>query len=446
MSDIFWKLLHFSIFPYFHISTFRKCCFAYTISYSICNWFFLLFEFLGMGIVLWIVMFMSLVLLHELGHFITAKRSGVKVLEFGIGIPPKVCKLRTDKSGTVYTLNLLPLGGFVKLKGEDPTNHADFHAKDSFITAKLRKKIIILLAGVGMNFLVARALFSFIFWQWTKPISILPENAFRSDSQSYLIPTFSFLEKAWFTSGSLSALPAKVSEVLPQNIASDMGIKPGDTILSINGEKINVINIGMVLRNRIGKTLEVSYQRGKKTLIGRWMCAEDDCILWVSFTIGNDVSIKQIKFPLGRAIVAGLQEIGAETKLTLNALGTLWSNLLSFDKHKIKTALSKLTGPVGAVKLGETLLKEWGRKLYLGFAGLISLALAIFNVIPLPALDGWRLLGVLIQWIGRLKPEKYFTIENYINVVFFVLLMTLGVYIILTDLIRFWWVHIPFLS
>jgi membrane-associated protease RseP (regulator of RpoE activity) len=64
----------------------------------------------------------------------------------------------------------------------------------------------------------------------------------------------------------------------------------------------------------------------------------------------------------------------------------------------------------------------------------------------LPALDGGRLLGVLIQWIGKLKPEKYFTIENYINVVFFVLLMGLGVYIILTDLMRFWGVKIPFLS
>ncbi|MEI8091486.1 MAG: site-2 protease family protein [bacterium] len=84
--------------------------------------------------------------------------------------------------------------------------------------------------------------------------------------------------------------------------------------------------------------------------------------------------------------------------------------------------------------------------MYLGFAGLISLALAIFNIIPLPALDGGRLLGVLIQGIGKLKPEKYFTIENYINVVFFVLLMGLGVYIILTDLIRFWGVKIPFLS
>jgi len=82
-------------------------------------------------------MFMSLVLVHELGHFIVAKKSGVKVLEFGIGIPPKVCRLRTDKSGTDYTLNLIPLGGFVRLKGEDPKDEADFNAKDSFIKAKI---------------------------------------------------------------------------------------------------------------------------------------------------------------------------------------------------------------------------------------------------------------------------------------------------------------------
>jgi regulator of sigma E protease len=77
---------------------------------------------------------------------------------------------------------------------------------------------------------------------------------------------------------------------------------------------------------------------------------------------------------------------------------------------------------------------------------MISLALAIFNILPLPALDGGRFRGVIIQWIGRLKPEKYFIIESYINLVFFILLMGLGIYIILKDLIRFRAVKIPFLS
>lgn len=147
-----------------------------------------------MTIVLGILMFMGLVIIHELGHFITAKKSGVKVLEFGIGIPPKVCRLRTDKSGTEYTLNLLPLGGFVRLKGEDPRNEQDFHAKDSFIKAKIWKKIIILLAGVTMNLILARVLFTAIFTMGTQPISILPENALSSHQNSYLMPTVKFLQ------------------------------------------------------------------------------------------------------------------------------------------------------------------------------------------------------------------------------------------------------------
>ena len=82
-------------------------------------------------------MFMFLVVIHELGHFIAAKKTGVNVLEFGIGIPPKAFRRWTDKSGTEYTINWLPLGGFVRLKGEDPRDPGTFYAKDSFITATL---------------------------------------------------------------------------------------------------------------------------------------------------------------------------------------------------------------------------------------------------------------------------------------------------------------------
>jgi len=92
------------------------------------------------------------------------------------------------------------------------------------------------------------------------------------------------------------------------------------------------------------------------------------------------------------------------------------------------------------------ILSSGGRKLYLGFAGMISLALAIFNVLPIPALDGGRLVGVLIQRIGRLKEEKYFNIEGYINLIFFVLLMGLGIYILLQDLVRMRGINIPFIG
>ncbi len=398
-----------------------------------------------MAIVLGILMFMSLVLIHELGHFITAKRNGVKVLEFGIGIPPKVCKLRTDKSGTEYTLNLLPLGWFVRLKGEDPKDEADFNAKDSFIKAKIGKKILILMAGVSMNLIFAWILFTTIFTMGTQPISVLPENAVASHQNSYLMPTVKFLRDEWFISGDLVSTPAKIERVTSDLLGQQMGLASWDTILSINNEPVDVWNIGNVLKNNIDKDISVLIMRDSKKIITQAHCPMDNCILWLTFYAGA-LDLRPIKFPFIKAMRIGVKEIKAQTILTFSALGTLWGDLISFNKNRIKASLGKLTGPAWAIKFGETLLNQWGRKLYLGFAGMISLALAIFNVLPIPALDGGRLLGVLIQWIAKLKPEKYFNIEWYINLVFFIALMWLGIYILLKDLVRFRDIKIPFLG
>jgi len=397
-----------------------------------------------MALVIGILMFMGLVLVHEIWHFITAKRSGVKVLEFGIGIPPKVCRLRTDKSGTQYTLNLIPLGWFVRLKGEDPKDEKDFNAKDSFIKAKFRNKILILIAGVGMNLVLARILFTAIFTMGTQPISVLPENAFSSKQNSYLMPTINFLHQQGFISGDLVSLPAKIEKVSPNMLWANMGLLSGDTILSINNDVVDVRNIGSVLKKNIDKDITILFKRNDKKTIIQGHCPQDNCILWLTFVAGT-INIKPIKFPLHQAMLIGAKEIKAQTALTFSALGTLGADLVSLKKTRIQTSLNKLTGPAGAIKFGEALLHSGGRKLYLAFAGMISLALAIFNILPIPALDGGRLLGVLIQRIGRLKPEKYFNIEGYINLFFFIALMTLGIYILLKDLVRFRDINIPFL-
>ncbi len=388
---------------------------------------------------------MCLVLIHELGHFMVAKKNGVKVLEFGIGIPPKVCRLRTGKDGTEYTLNLLPLGGFVRLKGEDPKDEQDFNAKDSFIKAKLRRKIWILIAWVGMNLALARVIFTALFTMGTKPISILPENAFLSKQNSYLMPTVNFLRKQGFISWDLVSSPAKIETVSSDLLGQQIGLLSGDTILSINSDPVDVWNIWSVLKKYINQNISVLFTRGGKNIIAKTECPVDNCILGLTFFAGN-IDLKPIKFPFFTSMRIALKEIRAETSLTFWALGTLWKDLLSFNGLRIKTSLGKLTGPAGAIKFGESLLSIGWRKLYLGFAGMISLALAIFNVIPIPALDGGRLLGVLIQGLGKLKPEKYFNVEWYINLIFFVALMALGVYILLKDLIHFRNVKIPFIS
>lgn len=398
------------------------------------------------GIILWIALFMFLVIIHELGHFIAAKKSGVKVLEFGIGIPPKAFKIWTDKSGTEYTVNRIPLGWFVRLKGEDPKDTEDFNAPDSFIKATVWKKIIILLWWVTVNFAFAWIVFTAIFTRGIKPISIIPENAIATQSRSYLMPTASFLQEQGFLSGELVESPAVVAEIFDWWLAGVLWLEPQDTILRINAREVNSINISLVLQRYIGQEITVDYQRGDETITTTTTCPDDNCMLGVVLDGASTVEIQPIKFPFPQSIAAGWREMGAQAELTFSALWTLGKNLLSFNGDKINGSLDKLTGPVWAVKFGEMLRQSWGWIAFLAFGGIISLALALFNVLPIPALDGGRLLGVLIQRIGRLKAEKYFTIEWYLNLIFFVLLMGLGIYIIFKDLGRFWGVSLPWMG
>lgn len=401
-------------------------------------------------------MFMGLVLIHELWHFIAAKKSWVKVMEFGIWIPPKICKIRTDKSWTEYTLNLIPLWGFVRLKWEDPKDEEEFNSKDSFIKAKIWAKFLILIAWVTMNFLAAWAIFTFVFTTGTKPISIISENMFNTQIESYLMPTKSFLYQEWFISEeqkqSIESLPVIVFEVIDWWLWNQMKIQSWDIIKSINSISINAWNLEQTLKNNIWWNISLYYTRNWVSHETEWICEEESCLLGIAFTYSgfskeslSNLDWNFIKFPFIKAMGIGLKEIKAQTLLTFNALWSLGKNLISFDKTKINWALNKLSWPVWAVKFGDILLESGWWKQFLAFAGLISLALAIFNVLPIPALDWWRLLGVLIQRIGRLKAEKYFAIEGFINMFFFIALMWLGVYIILKDLVRFWWVNIPFI-
>lgn len=391
-------------------------------------------------------MFMFLVIIHELWHFAAARKFWVSVLEFWLGIPPKIKKLFTDKKGTEYTLNAIPLWGFVRLKGEDPHDPQTFHAKDSFIKAKLLPKIIILLGGITMNLLAAWVIFTIVFTVGTRPISILPQNAVPENSHSYLMPTMQFLQDEGFVDGNMVTTDAQITEVLPWMLGDKIGLLSGDVIVSINEQSVNSRNVWSVLQRFISQPIRVTYQRNGTIQQTYGECDDDNCLLWVMLYTTGMVDVKPIRFSLPMAMLVSLKEMRAQTDLTFAALGRLGKGLISFNKEKIQTSLGKLTGPAGAIKFGDMLLREGGWILFLAFAGMISLALALFNVLPIPALDGGRIVGVLIQGVLKLKPEAYFKIEGYINLVFFVLLMWLGVYILLKDLVRFWGVDVPFVG
>lgn len=126
-----------------------------------------------LGIFLTFLVFFVVVMIHEWGHFITARLTGMKVLEFGLGIPPKIKKVFTDKKGTDFTINALPIGGFVRIDGEDMTKPSAF-ADGAFMSKKLPARLLVLSAGVIMNIVLAWVIFTGLFMTGVRPLSPLP--------------------------------------------------------------------------------------------------------------------------------------------------------------------------------------------------------------------------------------------------------------------------------
>lgn len=388
---------------------------------------------------------MVLVILHELGHFWAAKKSGVKVNEFGVGMPPKICKLRTDKSGTEYTLNWIPLGGFVALKGEDSTE-GDGDDVDAFQNAKLWKKLLIIVAGVVMNILVAFFIFTTIFTIGIKPMSILPDEIHGVKPESFLTPSMAFLQKEGLLSGELEDGPVILESVISQSIAEQWGLNSGAMLLSLNGHPVTVFSLPsqvQKLSDSQWNILRFLQDNEEKTLT--FDCG-NPCSLGVVFQNHGNLEILPIKFPLHRAMIAALKEIKGEWNMTMSALWNIGSKLFSFNSAQSKEALNQLTWPVGAIKFGEKLLDHYGWLMFLGFWGMLSLALAFFNILPIPALDGGRFWMLLIQAVFNLSKEKFSKVEGWINIFFFWAFMVLGLVIIFKDLIVWRGLKLPFVG
>ncbi len=387
---------------------------------------------------------MFLVFIHELGHFWAAKKAWVKVHEFWIWIPPKAMTLFTDKSGTDYTLNWIPLWWFVRLKWENP-QWWDFLDVDSFVSSSLPWKLLILAAWVIMNLLFAWILFTVLFMSWVKPVTLISENMIKQDVKSYLISTRSFLESEWYLTWTLQEIPIQVAEVFSWSLAGLAWIVAWDELLSINNNPVTNLSFWVALKDQIDKEFSLKYRRDWNILTKQISCPDDQCFFWIRFEWWWTQEILPIKMWLWRAMKAAVHEIREQAKITFWLMGYLWRNLVSGDSEKVEKSVNKLSWPVWIVKFWEQILSTWGWLQYLAFGGMVSLALAFFNMLPIPALDWWRAVWVLIQHLFWFKPESYYQIEWYFNFVVFVLMMLLGVYIILLDLVRFWWVNIPFI-
>ena len=339
-------------------------------------------------------MLVGLIVIHELGHFFTAKIFKVKVLEAGLGYPPRVWGFTWH--GTIYSINLLPLGGFVRLLGEeDPSDPESLAAQPAW------KRLIVLASGSGMNFLLPIALFAIAF--------MIPHQ--------------------------VGVGPALIDKVEAGSPAAAAGLQPGDRILALNGESVkNVQEVGRLIRLNQGETIDFKVQREvfgggsevvEKPVEARWDPPSDQGPTGIK--IGNlypqfhDSESSSV----WKAIPKGWTA-------TLESLILARNQVISFVKGG---SGPDVAGPVGIAQATGDVIEQAGWQTLLDFAALLSINLAIINILPLPMLDGGRIAFVLLEVARRGKriaPEK----EAIVHLVGLALMITLAVVVTYFDVIR----------
>lgn len=338
--------------------------------------------------------FIMLVVLHEFGHMVASKRNGVVVEEFGVGFPPRAWgkKLRKKKGDdTLYSLNWLPLGGFVKLKGE----HDDATEKGSFGAASLKTKVKILLAGVGMNFLTAWVLLTGLFLVGAPklPFESLPfygkeQSVIQSDTKTVASKTY-------------------VGEVSKNSPAEKAGLEFGDVILSLNGQVPgDELTLNELTKKYAGQEVKLKFEdennrKDKEVEVQLREDGESGGVLGVG--VAQTVKFKSTWSAPINAITTMYQS----TEATFRGIGYAFSSVVHGESEKAGDVVG---GPVATVDAIKNVSRTGFPDLVLLIA-LISLSLGIMNVLPIPALDGGRLFLILLfrlrgKVLTKEKEEK----------------------------------------
>ena len=354
-----------------------------------------------MSIIIFIIILSALIIVHELGHFLVAKRFGIRVDEFGLGFPPRITKLFTWK-GPPFTLNWLPFGGFVKIFGENPlADEAGPVFNDSFQSKNRGIQASVLVAGVVGNFLFAWLLFSLGF------ITGLPAPADLS------LP----IENA----------RTVITTVLPASPAATAGLKSGDAIVSLSRNGAYSGLTPEEASNFIAQLpVPIIFEVERGGQVSTRIVTPEGGIIGDRLAVGISMDVIGIvKLPPHEALWYGLKTTSELTLLTGQAIGTF-----IFQALGGRADLSGITGPVGIVGMvGDA--RELGLAYLLTFTALISINLSIINLLPFPALDGGRLLFIGIEVLTRRSvPPRIF---NLVNAVGFALLILLMIFITVQD-------------
>jgi len=298
----------------------------------------------------------GLILVHELGHFITAKASGVLVKEFGIGFPPRLLSIKRGE--TIYSLNAIPLGGFTKMAGEE-----DPKSSRSLAGKPIRTRLLVLSAGSLMNIILPLLLFSIAF--------MVPHDIIEGQ--------------------------VLITDIAPNSPAAIAGIERGDTLLSINGKPIrNIGDLHRYIQLNLGSEISMLVQHSDSTteevqITPRWRPPEGQGAVGITISMPDPTVITVQESPLRALPLAASASI--ETFLLFK------NGIMSMV---IGTVPVEVTGPVGIAQITGMVARA-GFSPLMEFAAFLSINLAIINIFPLPGLDGGRIVFVLLEAIRRGK-------------------------------------------
>jgi regulator of sigma E protease len=365
-------------------------------------------------VVVFIIILGALVVIHELGHFVTARLAGVRVLEFGVGFPPRAKVLRSS-GDTLYTLNWLPIGGFVKLEGEDGDASGD---PRSFSNAPLPTRIVILLAGVFMNLLLAFALFTAI---------------------------------AWLAAPVVGRTIPKIESGSP---ADQAGLVAGDSIVSVNGVRRDLFAISSTdvlddLHNNLGKrvTLQVAHADGTRADVPVTLRTVEETQdpdgtgpLSGKGALGISITDPKVGFPAffsGDYIQRDLPSaVGIGASETTRWFGVIIDGLVNLGRQAITnpTAAPPVSGPIGiATQIGDIFFGA-GIVMTIFVMAILSANLALVNSLPFPPLDGGRILMLVLKRI--LGTRLSLRAEQMTYVVGFAFLFAFLIWVSGFDIVR----------
>ncbi|MFA6397279.1 MAG: RIP metalloprotease RseP [Candidatus Paceibacterota bacterium] len=362
-----------------------------------------------MSVIIFIIVLAILILAHELGHFLTAKKFGIKVEEFGFGYPPKIYGIKRGE--TTYSINWLPFGGFVKIFGQDPDEESTHghDSKRSFVHKPKSVQAIVLSAGIIANILLAWLLFSVGFISGL-PVSIAGPSLQNEAKDKALIVSSVLKDSPAYISG-LEQGDKIISLSQKENVLTDVNTEGvQEFISSSNGKEINI----SLIRNGEEKTISVLPKEG---------------IAKGKYAIGISMDmIGKVKLSVPRAFYEGAKLTGFVIKETVVALYDLIKGAFIG-----KADFSSVTGPIGIIGVVGNAY-SFGFIYLISFMAFISINLAIINLIPFPALDGGRLFFLLIEKIkgSPINPK----IANTLNSIGFILLVILMVVVTYHDVIK----------